>query len=108
MKKFFFFFLISISVEAQTSVYHPFPDSNAVWVVGVSCNVFPCSCGFFTRYTMGGDTLINGNIYHKIIQDGIPICNPCGCFYIGYYQFIREDTLKRIWAFDSAFMTDTL
>lgn len=33
--------LISVNVNAQTSVYHPFPDSNAVWTGESSIQLFP-------------------------------------------------------------------
>lgn len=80
--------------KAQTNVYHPFPDSNAVW------NVFTaeyCNMGFDSwkksySCTFAGDTLINDTIYNKLVVPAIVReaifgqCNATGTWVeTGYY-----------------------
>jgi hypothetical protein len=59
---------VDVSAKAQTSVYHPFPDSNAVWI-GQTFN----ATGFFFRtdwnYYLNGDTVSNGNTYTKLYKN---------------------------------------
>ncbi len=60
--------LISLSVSGQTSVYHPLPDSNAVWNMYLYQMCF-IPWGITEQHysiTMVGDTLINGLNYHKL------------------------------------------
>jgi|SRR5688572_16880957 len=70
----------TLSAKAQTSVYHPFPDSNAVWNIMTqlccynSCTVpfpNPYFLDFNFSYYLQGDTTANGYVYHKIYQSGI-------------------------------------
>jgi hypothetical protein len=72
MKKLLSILLISfsLSANAQTSVYHQFPDSNAVWNVELDYYVF---CTPFTypsithySYVIGGDTMIGSETYHQL------------------------------------------
>lgn len=82
MKKFSLIFILlwqCIIADAQTSVYHEFPDSNATW------NVFWSSWGYGLQtgnyvYTFSNDTIINGLTYHKIN---------------GYAAAIREDLIQK-------------
>lgn len=93
MKKFLLALIIccnSISLPAQTSVYHPFPDSSANWnysywnvcwgILGNS------SIDYYNSYFIGQDTLINNVSYHSfqipafVFYAG-PHCTPPG-FYI--------------------------
>jgi hypothetical protein len=108
MKKIILFvtLLISFNAKSQTSVYHPFPDSAANWNI-VSHR--PCGLGFdMWEYNysivISGDTLINGNTYHKL---DIPVqviethgaCNSNGTLVSpGYYAgCIRQDTsIKKV------------
>lgn len=60
--------IFTLSVKAQTKVYHPFSDSNAVWNIS---SLVPCGQGFDTwnhKYsiTFSGDTIINSTKYHKL------------------------------------------
>jgi len=115
MKKlyFCFFILVSINSVAQTSVYHPFPDSNAVWNVEI---VSQCSSSTVTwewySYVMNGDTSIGGNSYHKIY---IPLfLDTSQCFgnsaLAGYYfGCVRQDTsLKRVYFIERLASTENL
>jgi hypothetical protein len=105
MKKFLLALIIccnSISLHAQTSVYHPFPDSSASWNFTHS-NI--CWGVFFTdqismqvSYYIGMDTLINSSIYHSLhlpiynIYAG-PNCWPPGNYTLpgGYMGAFRND-----------------
>ncbi|HLG33365.1 MAG TPA: T9SS type A sorting domain-containing protein [Bacteroidia bacterium] len=95
MKRIFFFllFIISISVEAQTSVYHPFPDSNAAWNIYLYWGCFGNPLEKYYSYTINGDTIINGNNYHKL---SVPAVIMTGCSSGGVYPgysagYIRQD-----------------
>ncbi len=77
---FIFCFCIAAVGLGQSNVYHPMPDSNAVWTQtfqsywGESCPVQgsngPLLHDYSFSYTLKGDTLINGNTYHKIYKTG--------------------------------------
>jgi hypothetical protein len=111
---------IATSVNGQTSVYHPFPDSNAYWTVHVSdcCWSSCCSPGpglgdYNFTYSISGDTIINATSYHKIYKSGSThlYCNifdPCldiWYYYNSYYGGIRQDTLlKKIFFIDNSSM----
>jgi len=102
MKKILFFFLLAgnISVEAQTSVYHPFPDSNAVWRVGwgaASCAQFNYPQAQY-QYEINGDTLMGTYLYKKIIRvfsGGIYFCGPNYPSGSGYMGGLRQDTIVK-------------
>lgn len=87
------------SAKAQTSVYHPFPDSNAVW--NISFQPGPCAGPWYEEdysYIFSGDTLIHGTTtYHKIYRPFVFQTNyACPPFnYAGYKGCIRQDTLNR-------------
>jgi hypothetical protein len=116
MKKYllFIFILFSVNASAQTSVYHPFPDSNATWIVLKSCATWNgplfCPCTIKTRYLLTGDTLISGNIYHIISEENYGSCPPeCDCIeHLNGHHYIREDSSKKIWIYNPSTMTDSL
>lgn len=71
MKKLFFTTLLITFVAivfGQSSVYHPFPTSNAYWRE-VSAG-FQCYCCAKYQYVLAGDTAINSVTYHKLIHSG--------------------------------------
>ena len=83
MKKYLFsltLYSLSLGGFAQTNVYHPFPDSNAVWTQtyqaysGQACPQGPGANPVFTvyafSYKLKGDTVINSLTYHKIYKTG--------------------------------------
>src|SRR5260221_423267 len=88
-----------IKTQAQTSVYHPFPDSNAYW----NCN-FGGACStlvFFDHnytYTIISDTTIGAFNYHKLWVPAIVITDECwgntvtSGYYAGAY---RQDNANR-------------
>ncbi|HEX7413523.1 MAG TPA: T9SS type A sorting domain-containing protein [Bacteroidia bacterium] len=102
MKNLFILLIVIASigekVKAQTNVYQPFPESNAMWCVSV--------CGAYSQ-TITGDTIVGGFTYHKLFQSGIyyPVGVGGGCedaanggtpyFSAGYAGAIRNDTAQR-------------
>ncbi len=84
--------------SAQTSVYHPFPDSNAVWgmVSGCSDMVLQCGNSIYIQNYFAGDTSIEGNTYkvvHEVVsQDAGGCCGPPEDLGPG---FLRDDTVAR-------------
>ena len=79
MKSSLFILLIAVSHYAagQSSVYHPFPDSNAMWNVhaigynGGMCSIVdPMYTDYYFSYYISGDTVINNVSYHKIYSSG--------------------------------------
>ena len=97
------FTLITFFVNGQTSVYHPFPDSNAVWNIDGECfctySPYPPYSGYeIYSITISADTIINSQTYHKLkipfVQtDG----SSCNLFVTtsGYTGAIREDTTNK-------------
>lgn len=96
------FTITSLSAKAQTNVYHPFPDSAAMWNINNSymCWLSPYNM-VYQDYSiiMPGDTIIGSETYHKLV---IPVlqtihssCAP-GTTYLNIYKgAIREDTAAR-------------
>src|SRR6266853_1395317 len=94
-----FLFLLT-QTKAQTSVYHPFPDSNAVWNQGLGISE---GCGGpyrdfseFYSFVFDGDTAINTNQYHKLYRPFIDTPY-CGLYAqsTGYMAGIRQNILNR-------------
>lgn len=99
MKKLLLLILVTFSwpMKAQTSVYHPFPDSNAVWNYQYILN---CSMGYAEEYyslTILGDTTISAQSYHKLFIPHVQSFSSGTCEFhsIGYKGAFREDTLNR-------------
>lgn len=103
------FLFINFFVSAQTSVYHPFADSGAVWVMRWtnSCTAVPCilNCTSDYQYHVDGDTIIGVNTYKKIIREGYSVSN-CNCvmnvpscsgstYGSSFYLGIRDDIPNR-------------
>ncbi|MCD4747660.1 MAG: hypothetical protein K8R58_15300, partial [Bacteroidales bacterium] len=114
MKKLLFsviYLFIFYSAEAQTNVYHPFPDSNVVWV-GTSWYNYPPTDVIYNDYNLyiSGDTIIGSNIYHKLYQNGYiwATCPPPGYYYFGqYFGAFRQDSAnKKVYFFENG--NDTL
>ena len=107
--------LISVSVRAQTSVYHPFPEDTATWV---SDNYSNSCLGYCTSvfYEMKGDTIINSNSYNKIyIRDGsFYYINQNGdyaasFFACSYKGAVRQEIVnKKVYFIDNTMADDTL
>jgi hypothetical protein len=88
----------SILSFGQTSVYHPFPDSNASWNFDFSN--YQCPWGDSHEYysiILTGDTSINGQVYHKFHVPYIEFIS-AGCTQYhqpGYFGAIRNDNANR-------------
>lgn len=79
---------------AQTSVYHPFPDSNAVW--NMECHVWPGCVSQppfeYFSYTIAGDTVINSATYHKWFIPHVIYTDTCDTINKpGYMGAFRQD-----------------
>jgi hypothetical protein len=92
--------LISTTSIGQTSSYHSMPDSGAVWNFHYTFYCFWTGGGVADIYyslTVSGDTIINGNTYHKLYRpyaQSFSVGN-CGGVLIGYNGAFREDTSNR-------------
>lgn len=94
--------------KSQTNVYHPFPDSNAVWI-GYSWHneggSGPCIVTDDYNLYISGDTTIGIYSYHKLCQNGFVSAFPCpgaGSYYNGQcgWKLFRQDiTNKKIYLF---------
>ncbi len=59
--------LSSLCANGQTSVYHPFPDSNAVWNFHFQWYCFANgTADEYYSITISGDTIIGSQTYHKL------------------------------------------
>ena len=117
MKKLLFLIsiLLSFYVNAQTSVYHPFPDSNATWccqkLIGTGC----CLCGnpeyqYHLTYQLDGHVSINSILYNRLLKYEIlyTLCPP-GTVVDTSTIFIRQDTvLKKVWMYEPTTNSDTI
>jgi len=91
------FFLLTTISKAQTNIYHPFPDNNAVW--GMSSGCIDVNCGDFAyiKYYYSGDTVIDGIIYKKVIKEVLPLTNG-NCCVVGEglgAGLLRQDTAAK-------------
>lgn len=107
--------------QGQTNIYHPFPNSAAIWTETFSQNPCYCppigwctgNCGDYHKYSMNGDTLFGSHYYQKIYDT--PAHYQYGTQYSGVFPYtktfsmgIRQDTLtKKIYMFNTNF-ADTL
>lgn len=102
----FIFVLFVITTYSQTSQYHPFPDSAAIWNIESyqSCGLFFDIWNYSYSIIISGDTVLNGKSYHKL---NVPLtvvtsngsCNSSGTWTIlGHYAgCIRQDTsIKKV------------
>jgi len=103
MKKTILIIILSVSwtaVFSQTNVYHPFPDSNAVWVQN-SDGYFGTACWIWHDQNLyiNGDTILGGKSYHKLYLNEYvsefcpPPTTPFPPYYfLGlYYGAFRQD-----------------
>ena len=89
---------MAISVNGQTNVYHPFPESKAIWR--------DTTCGM-SSIQLSNDTLVNGQTFHKLLINSVyyPLSASGFCEYfnqpnfISYYGgAIRQDSsLKKVY-----------
>ncbi len=104
---------------AQTNVYHPFPDSGAVWMMQFTqwCELAPSfpypHFNYDYQYSLNGDTIINGTKYTKVFRENLftncifvspPNNYTCTAptYYSSYWLAYRNDTItKKVWAINS-------
>lgn len=107
-----FFIFISLWAQSQTSVYYPFPDSNAVWCTTTQWNDGMCDHTDNSSTYFGNDTLINGNTYHTLSRSGFQYsfqCSSGGHYYYPFIAAIRQDTvLHKVYMYDSTINADTI
>ncbi len=95
-------FSISEMIKSQSNTYHPFPESNVVWIESswykVSNNP-PCVVYDYYNLFISGDTTIGLYTYNKIYQNDREYSNcPSGglFYYYGrYWGAFRQDSLNR-------------
>ena len=113
MKKLLLLFatVSTLSIKAQTLVYHPFPDSNAIWNIYFT----GCMTGIdIESYSIliAGDTLISGHTYHKLSTPFVQVSLAGYCaqsHFAGYKGAIRQDTLiKKVFFIPPDSITETL
>ena len=90
--------LSGVDAFAQTNVYHPFPDSNAVW--NQTSWYLSSNVGVTEPHVLflSGDTVISGLIYKKILSNGyVYYIAPKSCcdYYNKYKGAVREDIPQR-------------
>lgn len=85
-----------ISVFGQTSVNHPLPDSGAHWNYSVTgmCQFWAFPVDSYS-ILIDGDTVINGNVYHKLYTPIVVHGTSCTYELPGYKGAFRNDTLNR-------------
>jgi hypothetical protein len=99
------FICLILGLRAQTNVYHPFPDSNAVWIYNISQCLDPngnppCmeSDNHIYYYILKGDTIYNSITYHKIILIDSSAYPPIDNALIFHKKAgIREDANRKIY-----------
>lgn len=102
MKNFliFIFSLLTILSKAQTTIYHPFPDSSAVWN-----NYFYWSNSDgltlendYYSIIISGDTIINNQSYHKLFIPYVRnyLHGSSQTILSGYKGCIRQDKVKKL------------
>jgi len=89
----FLLFILIMSVKVsftQTNVYHPFPDSNTIWI-GTDMTFYEYPCFIFDDYNL----FISGtNTYHKLYRNGHKWSNcppPRFYYYNEYFGAFRQD-----------------
>ena len=90
-------FCVSVSAYGQTSIYHPFPDSGAVWNVHLYSVCFFSVYEKYYSYTISADTTINGNNYHMLWVPAIVWTGCSGNFITPGYSpgYFRQDISNR-------------
>lgn len=94
----------AFSSQAQTNVFHPFPE-NAVWRVDYH-HWHPhqdiCSLNYYFHYYLAGDTLLNGTQHRKVYRSDVIADTISGCNNglwsaaptVGYVGAILEDSVS--------------
>ena len=89
---------LTIIANAQTSVYHPMPDSNAVWCENYFYTDGYCEYSYHYSLFMKGDTLFGGYNYHKLYRTGFFYSTSCPEFVTyqdQFYCLLRQDIANK-------------
>ncbi|MBA3649828.1 MAG: T9SS type A sorting domain-containing protein [Chitinophagales bacterium] len=92
-------FVFPFEAFSQSTIYHPFPDSGAMWTTAdievPGCIINPCE---YEYYTVGVDTLFENLHYHKLLEGSLQFNPPNEPVYNAphfTYHLLREDTLNK-------------
>jgi hypothetical protein len=103
--------LTPTQAKAQFNVYHPFPDSGAVWGMATGCREASCGDGGYIQSYYSGDTIIDGFEYRRVLTTYVPMTSN-GCCSPPRLELpvsIREDTTaKRVYVRFDGMDSDTL
>ncbi len=84
------FSVIWLADFCQTNVYHPFPDSNAVWIQN-SDGWYGTACWIYHDQNLyiSGDTILSGRSYHKLYLNEYvsEFCSPPNTPFPPFYSF---------------------
>lgn len=81
---------LSAAALGQANIYHPFPDSNAVWMGHHWPGLI--NCGEHYAYALTGDTLIGGQTYHTLVIPYVNAYGACTVYHTpGYAGALRQD-----------------
>jgi hypothetical protein len=98
-------------IDAQTNVYHPFPDSSALWNETSWWASTPVGNNPQIEF-FGGDTIISNIHYKKIMASGYEYAsgNQTCCNYVNrYLGALRQDTAhKKVYFCNASTTKDTL
>jgi hypothetical protein len=104
--------LLTLTAKAQTNVYYPFPDSDAVWNVDYNEWCGPWYWEQRYSYVFAGDTLINSINYHKLWTPFVETLSSSSCLPFtgtGYKGSIRQDTtLRKVFIISQADSTEQI
>ncbi|MFT6167737.1 MAG: hypothetical protein ACJASF_002437 [Vicingaceae bacterium] len=107
-----FLLLNSWFLSAQTSIYHSFPDSNAVWNYKLQANCFANgSANEDYSIVIAGDTILNNTTYNKLYTPFVVSFSTgtCGGILNGYKGAIRHDLIgKKVYIIPSQDTTEQL
>ena len=100
-----FILFFGLPAEGQVSVYHPFPDTNAIWRVNYYNTAICASQGVYyyeeNQYTLSGDTFIAPYTYKKVYISGYSVntfispCNWAPTYFYNYAGCLRQDSANK-------------
>ena len=86
-----FLFFSCILTDSYSQTYHPFPDSSAIWrmILTYSSDPDP-SYSYKHAVFISNDTIINGNIYHKLYKSDVTASDTLSINYTGAIREINK------------------
>lgn len=107
-------FLEILSATPQSDTYHPLPESDAYWNINLTqAMCFMGGFGFeYYSIRITGDTLINGEVYHKLTTPFVETSLTGGCsqtMFAGYKGAFRQDiSLRKVYFVPPALSSEQL